>query len=369
MAIDRFLLAGPVHFPVQVRYGGGSMDELTGILWASAPSRIALVTDPALPGAHAARVLRLLGDAAPTGILWPGPGGDGGGRPRVRPGTVVVALGGSRVMAAADRILCRDGARPAVVRLPTTLRAMADTALSVAGTSGRPAAPVLVRVQLEFLRTLPARAVRAGLSVPVRQVLAVVPASAGQVAFRMRPDGRYDPVVLASLIALCVQARSALVCHDPLERGPGSALRYGDTVARAVRGPGVERMRYGDALALGLRVTARAARLEGLLSPADEAAHADLLDRAGAARTLPEGVLAQDVLGALTRGRESVDMVLLRRLGEPHAHRGRLLTPVGADVLAAALAAVTPSTAEVLAPRDKIVFPSRGRRTSVEPVG
>ncbi|MCX5192565.1 hypothetical protein OOK31_01445 [Streptomyces sp. NBC_00249] len=345
VAIDRSLLLGPARLSVQVRCGGGSMDELARLLRAAGPERIVLVTDPALPRAHGARVLRLLDAAAPTGVLWPylsGPDARGAGPLVAADGALVVALGGTRVMAASGRVRYGDGGRPPLVRLPTTLRAMSDTALSVAGGPGRtvPAPAVLVRAQLEFLRTLSPGAVRAGVVTVVRDVLAAVPASAGQVGFRLRPDGRYDPATLASFIALSVEARAVLGCHDPGGRGPAAAFRYGEQVARAVPGPGAGGIPYGDALALGLRVAARAARLSGLMDAADEAAHAELLDRAGAVRTLPSGIRPYEVLDRLLRGRESAPMVLLRGLGEPYAHHGRLLAPVGREVLEAALGSV-----------------------------
>ncbi|GAA0288367.1 hypothetical protein GCM10010302_28390 [Streptomyces polychromogenes] len=347
---------------MQLRCGAGTAGELTGVLGELNPRRIALVTDPGLPRAHAAHVLRLLGAAAPTAVLWPQlPTGGGAGLPAVPDDALVVAFGGSRVMAAAGRALRADGTRPPLVRLPTTLRAMSDSALSVAdGTGGPGAAPLLVRIQAEFLDTLPPRALRAGLSPLLRTVLAVVPGSAARVAARLRPGGGYGPEVLLSFVSLCVEARSALCLHDPLERGPAAAFRYGEGVARAVAGlsPGIP---YGEALAAGLRASAAVARALGLLSAADEAAHEDLLARAGAARTLPGGIEPGRVAAAVTGGGRSAPMVLLRGPGEPYAHGGGLFTEVGADLLHEALAA--------LAPARRVPGPDRDRERIAAPRG
>lgn len=337
--IDRSVLCGPAHVPVQIRCGDGSADELPDVLRDLAPGRIALVTDPGLPRGHAAGVLRLLGAAAPSGVLWP----EGDGPLVVPDGAVAVALGGSRVIEAADRARYADGTRPALVRLPTTLRAMTDTALSPAGAGGRPAAPALLRIQLEFLATVPPHRVPAGLGPLLRTVLAVVPASAARVASRLLPGGGYDPQTLASFVSLCLEARAALGSHDPLGRGPAAALRYGEPVARAVRGLAGPDLPYGDALALGLRTAAAVSRRRGLLGPADEAAHEDLLTRAGAARTLPAGIRPSELAAAVTGGRDEARMVLLRGLGDPYAHHGSLLAPVAADVLEAALTELVPA--------------------------
>ncbi|MFD0354709.1 hypothetical protein ACFVHW_13385 [Streptomyces sp. NPDC127110] len=348
--IDRSLLVGPVHVPVRIRCGDGPPDGLPDVLRDLAPGRIALVTDPGLPREHAARALRLLGSAAPTAVLWP----DGDGPLVVPDGALAVALGGSRVTEAADRARYPDGTRPALVRLPTTLRAMTDTALSVAGPAGRLAAPALVLIDLEYLATLPPHRLRAGLAPLLRTVLAVVPASAGRVASRLRPGGGYDPQTLASYVSLCLEARAVLCSHDPLGHGPAAALRYGEPVARAVRGLAGPGLPYGDALALGLRAAAAVARRRGLLGPADEAAHAELLARAGAARTLPRGVRPRAVAEAVTGGRGEARMVLLRGLGEPYAHHGSLLAPVRAEDLEAALAELVPAGRRIPVPdRDR----------------
>ncbi|MFJ3876095.1 hypothetical protein ACIPW5_01395 [Streptomyces sp. NPDC090077] len=348
--IDRSLIAGPVHVPVQIRCGDGAPDGLPRLLGELSPDRIALVTDPGLPRGHAARVLRLLGAAAPAGVLWP----DGDGPLVVPDGTLAVALGGSRVIEAADRARYADGTRPALVRVPTTLRAMTDTALSPAGPGDRITAPALVRIDLEHLTTLPPHRLRAGLGPLLRTVLAVVPASAGRVAARLRPGGGYDPQTLASYVCLCLEARTALCSHDPLGRGPAAALRYGEPVARAVRGLAGPGLPYGDALALGLRAAAAVARRRGLLGPADAAAHEDLLARAGAARTLPGGIRPRELAAAVTGGREEVRMVLLRGLGDPYAHHGSLLTPVAAGDLEAALTELVPAGRRIPVPdRDR----------------
>ncbi|MBW5484671.1 3-dehydroquinate synthase family protein [Streptomyces bambusae] len=381
VVLDRAVQAGPAHFPVHIRHGGGDLDgslaELTEVVRGLGHPRTVLLTHPALPTRHVALVLRHLGAAAPADVLWPArpeghvgrparssgpsrrsdlsrPGRDGarraGAGPVVPDGSLVVALGGTRTLAAAGRVRRADGTRPPVLRLPTTLRAMTDSALSVAGDGNGCAAPVLVRVQLEFLETLPARDVCAGLSAPAAVVLAVVPASREQVAARLRRDGRYDPAVLASFVVLSVQARAALLCYDPQEDGPGAAFGYGRAVARALRAEPDADLRHGAAEALGIRVAARVSRLAGLLDAEGERAHADLLDRAGLPRSLPPRVSVESVLDALVGDGAGAGLVLLDRLGQPHVHRGRLVTPVDAGLLRAGLATIAPQPAAPPAP-------------------
>ncbi|MFI1100497.1 hypothetical protein [Streptomyces melanogenes] len=355
VALDRSIGSGLARFPLQIRAGAASWDELTGIARGLAADRFVVVSDPGVPAAHAHRVLHHLGAAAPADLVW------ASGTDEVPPGAVIVGLGGTSVLdAVAERAV---HTRRGPLLLPTTLPAVLDTALSLVGPGGPRRLPVLVRAQLEFLDTLAPGAVRPGLYALVRNVLSVCPASYDQVCARLRPDGRYDRSALASFIALCADARAALTCYDPLEDGPAGAFRYGHAVADALRVLGVGALRYGDAVALGLLVAARCARRLGLLDAEGEAAHRELLARWGAPDALPAPVTVRDVLEILRRSTaaggaqervgdpdSTVGMVLLDTLGQPHVSGGHTVAAVGRDTLRAGLEAVA-AEPDAMAPR------------------
>ncbi|WP_329395654.1 hypothetical protein [Streptomyces melanogenes] len=347
VALDRSIGSGLARFPLQIRAGAASWDELTGIARRLDADRFVVVSDPGVPAAHVHRVLHHLGAAAPAGLLG------ASGTDDVPPEAVIVGLGGTSVLDAVAERAAHTRRGPLL--LPTTLPAVLDTALSLVGPGGPRRLPVLVRVQLEFLDTLAPGAVRPGLYALVRNVLSVCPASYDQVCARLRPDGRYDRSALASFIALCADARAVLTCYDPLEDGPAGAFRYGHAVADALRVLGVGALRYGDAVALGLLVAARCARGLGLLDAEGEAAHRELLARWGAPDVLPAPVTAQDVLEVLRRSTtgdgngshevadgpdSAVGMVLLDALGQPHVSGGHTVAAVGPDMLRAGLEAV-----------------------------
>ncbi|GHG62015.1 3-dehydroquinate synthase family protein [Streptomyces griseocarneus] len=355
--LDRSIGSGVTRFPLQVRAGAASWDELTGIARRLDADRFLLVSERGIPAAHTDRVLHHLGKAAPTRLVWAA-GPAAVGTDEADPGAVVVALGGTSVLDAAGRPAARTHRGP--VLLPTTLPAVLDTALSLTGPAGPRRVPVLVRAQLEFFDTLAPGAVRPGLYALVRNVLSVCPAAYDQICARLRPDGRYDRSALASFIALCADARAVLTCYDPLEDGPAGVFRYGHAVADALRVLGVGALRYGDAVAQGLLVAARCARRMGLLDAEGEAAHRELIGRWGAPDVLPPPVTAEDVLRALRHAPPgagagsknitgstdatadqdtTVGMVLLEALGQPHVSGGRTVTAVGEDILRAGLAA------------------------------
>ncbi|MFD0349929.1 hypothetical protein ACFQ0M_35700 [Kitasatospora aburaviensis] len=281
----------------------------------------------------------------------------------------MIAVGGERA--------CRVAAD---VRLPTTLAAACGPALALlrpppeARSLPARTAPALVWVRSDLLAARPAAETRAGMVTVIRHVLAVCPAQYDALAGVLRPDARYTPHALAACLALCADARAALVGFDPFETGPALALGYGRRLGEAVRaaadGAGRAMPDPGDAEALGLLLAAEIAVHLGLLDGSAAWAHRELLARNGSTTTLPGGADpgaavtlaaagtvsgATAAAGAFSAGSAFSDevgagvlaealavaarpgLLLLADLGYPHCVRGRLLTPVDAGVLRAAV--------------------------------
>ncbi|OKK03597.1 hypothetical protein AMK26_19240 [Streptomyces sp. CB03234] len=353
ISMDRAILAGNLHFPVLVRGGDATWPELTRIATDLAADAFWLVTDAGLPRGHTARVLSALGPAAPTRVLR-APAPDTAWDETPTPDTVVVALGGSTVIEAAARLAAGTPDRPRLLLVPTTPRAMTDTALSLEHPAAHGLAPTLVWAQLDLLRTLPPDELRTGLAALVRNVLAVSPSFYDTAAALLRPDVTgFDAPLMARVVALNADIRATLMYYDPSEQGPAMAFSYGRTVADALLSMGAG-LSEGDAAALGMLVAARVAVLLGLLDPAAERAHHELMARWGAPRKLPAPLTVDTVAAVLRRGAATgpvpapyagpARMVLLDGLGAPHVVRGRMLTEVDDDVLRPALDVIAPHT-------------------------
>ncbi|AUG80769.1 hypothetical protein CFP65_6100 [Kitasatospora sp. MMS16-BH015] len=208
------------------------------------------------------------------------------------------------------------------------------------------------------------------------------------------------PAELTASVAICADARAAVAEHDPQEVGPARALEYGRVLGQAIvsvagegsawsrtdgRGrlpaqadgpglssgahgaPGGSPGRAGDpglssgalggigrpsgragghgllpgyADGLGLLLAARIAGVLGLLDPAGERAHRDLLRRIGAPVALPPGIDLAALLEAVGRAMAATGepgLLLLAGLGRPHVAEGSLLTRIGPDTLRSAL--------------------------------
>ncbi|MER7703589.1 hypothetical protein ABTX81_11895 [Kitasatospora sp. NPDC097605] len=318
--LDRRIQAGAAQVFLAVRAGEPSWAELGVRLAALAADRFLVVTDGTAPADQAARVHALAAGLAPTTAhdLRDGPPATaptGAGR------TVVVAVGGERACGL-----------PADVRVPTDLAAACGPALAL----HRPVPTALVWVRADLLAARPAGLTRAGMVAVVRHVLAVCPAQYPMLAALLHPEARYDASTLTALLALCADARAVLVCFDPDETGPALALGYGRSLAAAVRAVAGPALAPGDAEALGLLLAARVAVRLGVAAGATGWAHRDLLARNGSATALPGGVDPDRLTAALVAA-TAPGLLLLAEPGRPYCADGRLLTPVDAAVLRAAV--------------------------------
>ncbi|MED7949886.1 3-dehydroquinate synthase family protein [Streptomyces sp. BE303] len=359
--LDRRIQAGAASISLAVRSGEQSWDELgerigefagsagsagfvgsAGSAEASGPAgsaafRFVLVTDGTAPADLVARVHALAASRAPCAVhdLRSGPLPD---RPAPAGRTVVIAVGGERACAVA-----------ADVRVPTDLATACGPALALhrpaptgpssadpgrGGAAGP--APALVWVRADRLADRPARETAAGTVAVVRHVLAVCPAQYAPLAEALAPGARYGERTLTALLALCADARAALVCFDPYETGPALALGYGRSLGRALRTAVGPALAPGDADALGLLLAGRIAFRLGLLNGPAARAHGDLLARTGAPTALPGGV-DTDRLAAAVGAAAAPGLLLLADLGHPHCVDGRLLGPVDGRVLRAAV--------------------------------
>ncbi|CAN3983961.1 3-dehydroquinate synthase family protein [Kitasatospora purpeofusca] len=325
--LDRRIQAGAAHLTLAVRDGEHSWDELGARIAGFEARRFVLVTDGTAPRDQLARVRALAGARAPTVLheLRARPrttaaATDGRADADTLPGGTVIAVGGERACAV-----------PAAVRVPTDLAAACGPALVL----HRPVPAALAWVRSDRLAAGPAARTRAGLVAVVRHVLAVCPSHFPALAGLLSPGARHDARTLTALLALCADARSALVSFDPDETGPALALGYGRSLAAAVRATLGPALAPGDADALGLLLAAAVAARLGLAAGPTGRAHRDLLARNGSATALPGGA-DLDRLAAAAVATTRPGLLLLADLGRPYCADGRLLTRVDGAVLRAA---------------------------------
>ncbi|MFO0625408.1 MAG: 3-dehydroquinate synthase [Polyangiales bacterium] len=235
-------------------------------------------------------------------------------------GGVISDLGGF----AASALL--RGVRYATV--PTTLLAMLDA--SVGGKTavdhrlgknliGAFHHPSLVWMDVEALRTLPRREIRAGLAEAVKiavvrdgELLQILERDAARLA---RGD---DLDALRAVLVRAVRAKIDVVAEDEREGGVRALLNFGHTVGHAVEAASGYRLRHGECVAIGMRAALALGADLGVTPPALRTRVGDLLDRLGLpARAAVDETRAAEALGRdKKRVGETLRFVLATAAGE-----------------------------------------------------
>jgi shikimate kinase/3-dehydroquinate synthase len=208
-----------------------------------------------------------------------------------------------------------------IVQVPTTLLAMVDAAIGGKTAVDLPEAknyvgayhqPLAVLADTETLATLPAEEHAAGYAEVVKTALI----AGGRLWERVASGAPVDDDVIFS----CARTKVAIVAQDERDGGRRQVLNLGHTVAHAIETvTGYERLRHGEAVALGLLAALR-------LSGQDElrARVRELLAHARLPTTL-EGLDVDAILTAMHRDKKrtgaSVPFVLVAAPGDvSHGH-------------------------------------------------
>ena len=318
-----------------------------------------LVTDRNVAERHLAPVRAALGLAEAHCLVLPAGEAqktfDNGGRvvdwlleTRLPRDGLVLALGGGVVgdLAGFAAAICQRGVD--FLQLPTTLLAQVDS--SVGGKTGvnHPRGknligafhqPRAVVADLDTLKTLPRRELRAGLAEVIKYGML------GDAAFFAHLEQRLDallalePVALADTVEHCCRMKAAIVAQDEREAGPRALLNLGHTFAHAIEThTGYDAWLHGEAVAAGLCMAADLSQRLGWL-PADDAARCTrLIARAGLPTRPPAGLAPERFLELMGHDKKvqagRLRLVLLQGLG-----RATVTADFDSDSLRATLAA------------------------------
>lgn len=264
----------------------------------------------------------------------------------VERGGVVVALGGGAVGDLAG--FCAHGWHRgvALVQAPTTLLAMADSAVGGKTAVNLPAGKNLVgafHLPLEVaadrlaLETLPARDIASGMAEVLKCALLSDPDALSSLADRADAVFDREEAVLADALRLAVTTKVRLAAGDLHDRnGSRALLNLGHLVGHALETEtGHATLRHGEAVAVGLVAAARVAEARGLFDGTSLAA----LQVALAAFRLPLSPPAgtdPDALLACTR-KDKKRRAGRTRMVLPKTGGGAELAEVGDDELLAVL--------------------------------
>ncbi len=233
---------------------------------------------------------------------------------RAERGEPLVALGGGALGDTAGFLAATYLRGVPVIQVPTTLVAQVDSSIggktgvdlpegkNLVGAFHQPAAIV---IDVELLRTLPERQLRAALGEATKmaalgdQRLFELLEAVGPAIARGNP-GAFDSGAVAEVVERCAWAKVEVVVADERERRPSSGrirLNLGHSLGHAVEAAGgYGDLLHGEAVAYGLRAATRIGLDAGVTPPERVERIGGLLDRLGlATKPLPypiEAVMA-----------------------------------------------------------------------------
>lgn len=229
--------------------------------------------------------------------------------------SVVVAFGGGIVGDLAGFLAAIFMRGIPVIQIPTTLLAQVDAAVGgktganlVSGKNliGSFHQPLVVLIDPDVLKTLPAREYRAGLYEIIKCGV-IRDAELFRTLDRdVKKVLEQDPALVEYIIAGAVRIKADVVTADEREGDLRRILNFGHTVGHALEAEThYEHLLHGEAVAFGMRAATALAERTGYLSSADAATIIRVVERYGPIPSL-DGIGAVNLLARLRSDKKTV---------------------------------------------------------------
>jgi 3-dehydroquinate synthase len=349
-----------------IRIGRGLIPRVSVDLRRRAlASRYVVVTDSHLAARHGRRLLASLRRRGLHADLLVIPAGERHKSRAVRDGledrlvdlgadrdTALVALGGGVVGDLTGFVAATFHRGIPFVQIPTTLIGMVDSAIGGKTGINHPAGknligayhqPVAIYIDVDYLKTLPARDFRSGLAEVVK--CGVMSDAALFESIESNPERvlRRDPEALSRVVEACCRIKARVVSADPRESGRRTILNFGHTIGHALETISRYRLTHGEAVSIGMVAEARLAARARLAPPSLAPRLKSLLGRLGLPTALPLGVAPADLLRVARRDKKArqgrIAYALPARLGRAARVAGAYRIPIEDAVVAEVLRA------------------------------
>ncbi|CCG88871.1 3-dehydroquinate synthase [Erwinia piriflorinigrans] len=250
--------------------------------------------------------------------------------------TTLIALGGGVIgdltgFAAASY---QRGVR--FIQVPTTLLSQVDSSVGGKTAVNHPLGknmigafyqPAAVVVDLDCLKTLPARELSSGLAEVIKYGIILDGEFFNWLEQNLDALLALDGAAMSWCIKRCCELKAEVVAADEHEHGLRALLNLGHTYGHAIEAHmGYGNWLHGEAVAAGMVMAARTAERLGQFSPQDTDRIISLLQRAGLPVKGPESMAAKDYLPHMMRDKKvlagELRLVLPQAIGRAELRRG-----------------------------------------------
>ncbi len=216
------------------------------------------------------------------------------------------------------------------VQIPTTLLAQVDA--SVGGKTaidhragknliGAFYQPRLVVIDVDTLRTLPERELRAGMAEVIKYGVILSPELFVLLERHMARLLHFDPALLTEVISTCCQLKAKVVEEDETESDYRAILNFGHTLGHAIENAtGYTHYLHGEAVALGMVFAVHVSQQRGLCGEGLCERLCRLLNSSGLPVALPVELKGEQLIAGMATDKKmaegKVKFVCVENLGK-----------------------------------------------------
>ncbi|MFB3925331.1 MAG: 3-dehydroquinate synthase [Syntrophales bacterium] len=257
----------------------------------------------------------------------------------------LIALGGGVVGDIAGFIASIFMRSVPYVQIPTTLLAMVDS--SIGGKTGidlRAGKNILgsfyqpkgVFIDLDFINTLPAREFNNGMAEVIKYGIIDDEELFRQLEEEISALQDREPGFLERIISISCRIKKGIIEIDETEKGLRRILNFGHTIGHAVEAESGFAIAHGEAVSIGMAVSARISEKMKYLSPEDRARIESLIASAGLPCRIPDSITTEGILSRIRVDKkkegDNLHFVLIKKIGMPFIN-GSVSEPALRDVI------------------------------------
>lgn len=193
--------------------------------------------------------------------------------------------------------------------IPTTIMAQADSTTggkqgvnTKAGKNllGLFNDPEFVFIDVEFLKTLPAREIKCGLAECIKHALCQDKEFFEYLIKKLNPEAEYSFNDLKYIVEKTIGLKINILKMDPKEINEGKVLVYGHTIGHAIETLSKGKLNHGESISIGMNVAGEIAKILGFCGDKLVIEQRNILEKAGLPVKIPKEIKKEDIIKQLS---------------------------------------------------------------------